>query len=102
MPDEPLPGEPLPAELGVLADGTRYYSPLGRLLVDGDRVCCHLCGRWYLSVASHLRSHGWAKADYIAAFGLELGNPLAGEATHKRRSAALTARQAIEPAIQQA
>jgi AraC-like DNA-binding protein len=36
------------------------------------------------------------------AFGLELNNPLSGEATRKRRAAALTARQAVEPAIQQA
>jgi AraC-like DNA-binding protein len=72
------------------------------MTAEGDRVCCHLCGSWYLSVASHLRVHGWSKAQYISAFGLELGNPLAGEATHKRRSAALTARAVVEPAIRQA
>lgn len=88
--------------LGWLDDGTAYYAPVGRLLADGDRVCCHLCGRWFLSVASHVRVHGWTKSDYVVAFGLELGNPLTGEATRKRRSAALTARQAVEPAIQRA
>ncbi|GIF45735.1 hypothetical protein DFJ67_0628 [Asanoa ferruginea] len=85
-----------------LDDGTPYYAPLGRLLEDGDRVCCHLCGSWFLSVASHLRVHGWTKADYVAAFGLELGNPLSGEATRKRRSAALTARLAVEPTLRDA
>ncbi|HKS99820.1 MAG TPA: hypothetical protein VJT31_09850 [Rugosimonospora sp.] len=85
-----------------MADGTPFYAPLGGMLAEGDRVCCHLCGRWFLSVASHLRVHGWVKADYTAAFGLERGNPLSGEATRKRRSAALTARQAVEPAIAQA
>jgi lambda repressor-like predicted transcriptional regulator len=72
------------------------------MTADGDRVCCHLCGRWYLSVASHLPVHGWSKAEYIAAFGLELGNSLTGEATRKRRSVALTARAMVEPAIQRA
>ncbi|MFG1928699.1 hypothetical protein [Cryptosporangium sp. NPDC048952] len=87
------------AEVGYLPDGTPCYAPPGQLLVDGDRVCCHLCGAWFLSVASHLRVHGWAKAAYIEAFGLELTNPLTGAATRKRRSAALTARQALEPSL---
>lgn len=88
--------------VGWLADGTPHYAPVGRLLEDGDRVCCHLCGHWFLSVASHLRAHGWSKAAYVDAFGLELGNPLAGAATHKRRAAALTARGVTEPAIRRA
>ncbi|MER7009486.1 MucR family transcriptional regulator [Dactylosporangium sp. NPDC000555] len=84
--------------VGRLADGTPHYAPVGVLLAEDDRVCCHLCGRWFLSVASHLRYHGWTKTAYIAAFGLELGNPLSGPATSKRRSEALGARHA-EPAI---
>lgn len=78
---------------------TSVHAPIGRMLVDGDRVCCHLCGRWFLSVASHLPYHGWTKDAYVEAFGLERSNPLSGEATRKRRAAALTARQAVEPAI---
>ncbi|GAA2347780.1 hypothetical protein [Dactylosporangium salmoneum] len=84
--------------VGLLPDGTPHYAPVGALLADGDRVCCHLCGRWFLSVASHLRYHGWSKAAYIEAFGLELSNPLSGAATSRRRADALGARQA-EPAI---
>src|SRR5262245_19024301 len=87
------------AVTGWLPDGTPHYAPPGGMLADGDRVCCHLCGAWFLSVASHLRMHGWTKAAYIAAFGLEVGNPLTGALTRKRRSAALTARQAVEPAL---
>ena len=90
------------ALVGVLGDGTPFYAPVGRMTADGDRVRCHLCGSWFLSVASHVRVHGWSKADYIAAFGLELSNPLTGEATRKRRSAALTARAVVEPAIREA
>jgi len=90
------------APVGWLPDGTPYYAPLGRMVADEDRVCCHLCGRWYLSVASHLRVHGWTKDAYIAAFGLENGNSLAGEATRKRRAAALTARRVTDPAVRKA
>ncbi|WP_432986277.1 hypothetical protein [Dactylosporangium sp. CA-233914] len=87
--------------LGRLDDGTPHYAPIGELPVDGDRVCCHLCGRWFLSVASHLRVHGWTKAGYLEAFGLERTNPLSGPATRKRRASALGARGA-EPAIRDA
>lgn len=79
----------------------RIHAPIGQMLADGERVRCHLCGQWFLSVASHIRVHGWSKADYITAFGLELGNPLSGPATRRRRSAALLARR-IEPAIRHA
>ena len=79
----------------------RIHAPIGQMLTDGERVRCHLCGQWFLSVASHLRVHGWSKADYIAEFGLELGNPLSGPATRERRSAALHARR-VEPAIRHA
>ncbi|MEV4132792.1 hypothetical protein AB0J72_11590 [Dactylosporangium sp. NPDC049742] len=89
---------------GHLDDGTPFHAPVGVMLSegDGDRVCCHLCGRWYLSVASHLRVHGWTKAAYIAAFGLEVGNPLAGRRTRQRRAEALRARQYRDPAVQRA
>lgn len=91
-------GEPV----GRLADGTPYFAPLGRMVADEDRVCCHLCGRWFLSVASHLRVHGWTKDGYVAAFGLESGNSLAGEATRKRRAAAMTARRVSDPSVREA
>lgn len=79
----------------------RIHAPIGQMLTDGERVRCHLCGQWFLSVASHIRVHGWAKADYVAEFGLELGNPLSGTATRERRAAALLARR-VEPAIRHA
>jgi hypothetical protein len=92
----------LDVPVGVLPDGSSYYAPLGAMLTDGVRVCCHLCGRWFRSVASHLRAHGWTKSDYIAAFGLETGNPLSGAETSRRRSAALSGRAVNEIAIQRA
>jgi hypothetical protein len=87
---------------GWLPDGTPYYAPLGQMVPDGDRVCCHLCGRWFLSVASHLRVHGWTKDGYVEAFGLESGNSLAGVATRKRRAAALAARRVVDPTLREA
>ena len=95
--------KPMPMKLaGWLTDGTPRHAPVGELLAEGDWVCCHLCGHWYLSVASHLSAHGWTKHDYLEAFGLEWSNALAGPATRKRRAAALTARQVHETAIRQA
>ena len=87
---------------GWLEDGTPRFAPSGVLLVDGDHVCCHLCGEWFLSVGGHLRSHGWTKDEYLSAFGLERGNPLCGPATSARRSAALHRRAQTETAIREA
>lgn len=59
--------------VGVLADGTPYYAPIGEVIVDGSLVTCHLCGRALRSVTAHLRAHGWTKLAYCEAFGLERG-----------------------------
>jgi hypothetical protein len=85
--------------VGVLADGTPYYAPIGEIVSDGVTVTCHLCGRPRKSVTAHLRAHGWTKAAYCEAFGLERGQPLEGEETRKRRSASFTPRLIFDPAI---
>jgi lambda repressor-like predicted transcriptional regulator len=85
--------------VGVLADGTPFFAPVGEVLVSGARVACHLCGRWFRSVTAHLRVHGWTKERYCQAFGLERGQPLEGPETRKLRSAAFAARLVFEPAI---
>jgi AraC-like DNA-binding protein len=85
--------------VGVLADGTAYFAPVGDVVEEGDRVTCHLCGRLFLSVAAHLRSHGWTKEQYCLAFGLERGQSLEGARTRKLRSAAFTARLVFDPAV---
>lgn len=82
----PAAGEPQP--IGVLSDGTQYFSPLGRLefVDDGRRVVCHLCGKWLrLLSASHLRRHGWTPAEYREAVGLNLGTPLCAPDESLRR-----------------
>ena len=84
---------------GVLRDGTAFYAPIGEVVVDGSRVVCHLCGRSLRSVAAHLAAHGWSKAEYCEAFGLERRQSLEGPETRKLRAAALTARLIFDPAI---
>jgi hypothetical protein len=85
--------------VGVLGDGTPYFVPIGQVVTDGDRVTCHLCGRTFRSVAAHLASHGWRKAQYCEAFGLERTQSLEGADTRKLRAAAFGARLVFEPAL---
>ena len=91
----------LKSVLGVLGDGTPYFAPIGQVVVDGCRVTCHLCGNTFRSVAAHLASHGWKKAQYCEAFGLELGQSLEGDDTRKLRAAVLSARLVFEPALRE-
>jgi hypothetical protein len=87
--------------VGVLADGTPYYAPIGEVIVDGSLVTCHLCGRALRSVTAHLRAHGWTKLAYCEAFGLERGQSLEGQETRKLRAVALASRLVFEPAMRQ-
>src|SRR5215470_8944131 len=85
--------------VGMLADGTPYYAPIGAVIADGSLVTCHLCGRALRSVAAHLRAHGWTKLAYCEAFGLERGQSLEGPETRKLRAVALASRLVFEPAM---
>ena len=87
--------------VGVLADGTPYYAPIGEVIADGSLVTCHLCGRARRSVTAHLRAHGWTKLAYCEAFGLERGQSLEGPETRKLRAVALASRLLFEPAMRQ-
>jgi hypothetical protein len=44
------------------------------------RVCCHLCGQWFVSLGSHLRRHGHTADSYRKAMGLCRSRPLVAEA----------------------
>ncbi|ALL79613.1 hypothetical protein AD006_30920 (plasmid) [Pseudonocardia sp. EC080610-09] len=85
--------------LGTLADGTPFHVPIGVVNVDGEHARCHLCGHWFRSVGAHLRSHGWDRADYRTAFGLERGQSLEGRATQERRARAFRRRRAHDAAV---
>jgi hypothetical protein len=58
--------------LWSLPDGTGLHAPLGELVVEAGtgRVCCHLCGCWYVSLGGHIRAHGHSAESYRAAMGL--------------------------------
>lgn len=51
--------------LWSLPDGTGLHAPVGRLLrEEDDRICWHLCGRWFVALGPRLRVHGYtARAD---------------------------------------
>ena len=89
------------AASGCLADGTEFYAPLGEVVIDGDRIVCHLCGRWLRSVTAHLRAHRWTKTEYCAVFGLERSQSLEGAATRKLRAMAFEARLLFDPAVRE-
>jgi hypothetical protein len=91
-----LPGKPV---VGVLVDGTSYFAPVGQVVEDGALVTCHLCGHAFRSVAAHLASHGWTKAQYCEAFGLERRQSLEGADTRKLRAAAFSGRMVFESAL---
>lgn len=61
-----------------LDDGTGLHAPHGDLAVEQDtgRLCCHLCGRWFLSLGSHVRVHGHTAETYRRTMGLCLGTAL--------------------------
>src|SRR5262249_36854264 len=87
--------------VGVLADGTPYYAPLGEVIGDGSLVTCPPCARALRSVTAHLRAHGWTKQSYCEAFGLERAQSLEGPETRKLRAVALASRLVFEPAMRQ-
>lgn len=60
------------AHLWTLPGGTGLHAPYGQLVRDPTtgRVCCHLCGRWFRSLGSHLRRHGLSATSYREAVGL--------------------------------
>jgi hypothetical protein len=95
----PRCGRPACPPIGMLADGTPFYAPIGEVIVDGPLVTCHLCGRALRSVTAHLRVHGWTKHAYCQAFGLERGQSLEGQETRKLRAAAFTSRLVFDPAV---
>lgn len=89
---EPLAPRGSHAHLWSAPDGTGLHAPSGRLVSDpsGDHVCCHLCGRRYVALGSHLRRHGHTAASYREAMGLCRSRALSAQPL----SAAISARQA--------
>ncbi len=90
-----IPGRPAAAvhdHLWLLPDGTGLHAPIGNVTVDEltGRVCCHLCGKWFTSLGSHVRVHGYSADSYRAAMGLMRTRSLASA----ELSASISDRQA--------
>lgn len=58
--------------LWSLPDGTGLHAPYGELAGEDStgRLCCHLCGRFFRALGSHVRRHGYTAASYREAMGL--------------------------------
>lgn len=66
--------------LWTLADGTGLHAPYGQLAKDDSgRVCCHLCGRWFIALSSHVRVHGYTADTYRTTMGLFSSHGLVAE-----------------------
>lgn len=64
--------------LWSLPDGTGLHAPLGQLVDDPTtgRLCCHLCGRWFVSLGAHVRTHGYTADTYRDTMQLLRTHPL--------------------------
>lgn len=62
-------------------DGTGLHAPAGELVRDAEshRVCCHLCGRWFVLLGAHVRVHGHTPDSYRELTGLCRTRALAAE-----------------------
>jgi len=61
------------------------YGKLGILETDGERIQCHICGRWYKSLSSHAwHSHGFTADEYRLEYGLNRGQSLISNETAKK------------------
>ena len=48
-----------------------HYGNYGVFLEEGDRVQCHICGKWYILLATHLwKTHNYLADEYREQFGL--------------------------------
>lgn len=57
------------------------YGYQGVLLFDGssDKVQCHFCGKWFLTLAGHIGLHGLRASEYKEEVGLAQTTALIGE-----------------------
>lgn len=77
------------------------YGERGVLASDGERVQCHLCGRWLGHLGGHVkRAHGMEAEDYKREFGLMQATGLIGPAlAAKRREMIAPLREAAAPRL---
>ncbi|RAJ32046.1 MucR family transcriptional regulator [Kitasatospora sp. SolWspMP-SS2h] len=56
-----------------------------------DRVVCHVCGRGFRALGSHLRAHGLSAAEYRTRYGLRRRRSLSSRELNRSRSTRQTA-----------
>lgn len=73
---------------------TPPYGDHGILTDDGERVQCHICGRWFDNLGSHTaRAHRVSARSYKARFGLKMSVGLIGPALRAALRAGQSARR---------
>jgi hypothetical protein len=87
----PLQRERSERPIGRLDDGTPIYAPIGEMLQDGDRVRCHLCGRWLRMVAEQhlIAAHGMTTDEYRELFRLDVSMSTACHETGELKRASM-------------
>jgi hypothetical protein len=90
-----------PVPVGHLPTGEPYYVAPREMRYDGDRVQCHLCGRWLRFVGgSHLsRTHGWTLEEYRDAFRLVRGATTAAPELSARKRVLMLARMEYDDVL---
>ena len=73
--------------VGWLPTGDPFFAPIGEMRYDGDRVQCHLCGRWLKMVGgSHLiAAHEMTVVEYRELFRLFGNMTTAAPRTSERK-----------------
>lgn len=65
------------------------FGTVGILESDGEKLRCHICGKWYVNLGKHVNAtHGVTACEYKEEFGLNVGTSLIGEQLklHKRNT----------------
>ena len=91
MGEVPLKREGSERPIGRLDDGTPIYAPIGEMLQDGDRVRCHLCGRWLRMVAGQhlIAAHEMTTDEYRELFHLDVTTSTACTETSELKRASM-------------
>lgn len=73
------------------------FGSLGKLQSDGVRNQCHICGRWYKGLGSHVvRAHDMTAEEYRTTFEIKVTQSLMGEESSQRLSAAIKRTMNVE------
>lgn len=80
-----LPGVPGRPRLCPIAQSDPTLPPIGAIISDGELIQCHVCGRWYGALVTHIRAHNLNAASYKDRFGLARGTSLLGPLAAERR-----------------